>query len=85
MSDDEQRHSSGLDALGRTLLTDDANLGDALRRVAATGCGPLTNCASAGVIERGLAITAGSTSDTAQALDDAQYTAGDGPCLSART
>jgi GAF domain len=86
MSDeDRQRHSSGLDALARAVLTDDANLGDALRRVAATGCGLLTNCASVSVaiIERGRAITVGSTSDTAQALDDAQYTAGDGPCLSA--
>jgi GAF domain-containing protein len=86
MSDeDRQRHSSGFDALGRTLLTDDANLADALRRVADTGCGLLTNCASASVtiIERGRAITVGSTSDSAQALDDAQYTAGDGPCLSA--
>jgi GAF domain-containing protein len=86
MSDeDPQRVASGFDALTRTLLTDDANLGDALRRVAGAGCGLLTNCASASVtiIERGRAITVGSTSDVAEALDDAQYSAGDGPCLTA--
>ena len=35
------------------------------------------------IIERGRAVTVGSTSDVAQALDDAQYGAGDGPCLTA--
>jgi GAF domain-containing protein len=86
MSDeDPQRISSGFDALARTLITDDANLADALRRVADTGCGLLSNCAAASVtiIERGQAITVGSTSDMARALDDAQYAAGDGPCLTA--
>jgi GAF domain-containing protein len=86
MSDeDRQRVSPGFDALNRTLLTDDANLAEALRRVAGAGCGLLTNCASASVtiIERGRAITVGSTSDVAEALDDAQYSAGDGPCLTA--
>jgi GAF domain-containing protein len=86
MSDEDPRRiSSGFDVLTRTLLTDDANLGDALRRVAGAGCGLLTNCVSASVtiIERGRAITVGSTSDIAQALDDAQYSAGDGPCLTA--
>jgi GAF domain-containing protein len=45
----------------------------------------LTNCTSASVtvIERGRPITVGSTNDTAQVLDDAQYAAGDGPCLTA--
>jgi GAF domain-containing protein len=82
---DPQRISSGLDALARTLITDDANLGDALGRVADTGCQLLPNCAAASVtiIERGKPITVGSTSNTARALDDAQYAAGDGPCLSA--
>ncbi len=86
MSDaDSERVSSGFDALARTLLTDDANLGDALRRVAGAGCGLLTNCVSASVtiIERERAITMGSTSDVAEALDDAEYSAGDGPCLTA--
>lgn len=83
--DDSRRRPGGLDALAHTLLTDDDNLGDALRRVAETGCGLLPGCAAASVtiIERGRAITMGSTSTMAQALDDAQYTAGDGPCLSA--
>ena len=86
MSDeDPQRISSRFDALARTLITDDANLGHALRGVADIGCQLLPNCAAASVtvIEREHAITVGSTSDTAQALDDAQYTAGDGPCLTA--
>jgi GAF domain-containing protein len=86
MSDeDPERISSRFDALGRTLITDDANLGDALRRVAATGCQLVPNCAAASVtiIEREQAVTVGSTSDTAQALDDAQYSAGAGPCLTA--
>jgi GAF domain-containing protein len=83
--EDPQRISLGFDALARTLVTDDANLGDALRRVADTGCGLLPNCAAASVtiIERGQAITVGSTSDMARALDDAQYASGDGPCLTA--
>jgi GAF domain-containing protein len=86
MSDQgDERISSGFVQLARTRLTDDANLADALRRVAETGCGLVTDCAAASVtiIERGRAITVGSTSDTAQALDDAQYAAGDGPCLTA--
>jgi GAF domain-containing protein len=86
MSDQgDERISSGLAALARTRLTDDANLADALRRVAVTGCELLTHCAAASVtiIERGRAITVGSTSDVAHALDDAQYRAGDGPCLTA--
>jgi GAF domain-containing protein len=83
--EDAQWTSPSLDALSRTLLTDDANLSDALSRVAETGCRLLHNCASASVtiVERGRAITVGSTGDTAEALDDAQYTAGDGPCLTA--
>jgi hypothetical protein len=35
------------------------------------------------VIERGRAITAGSSSPLAEVLDDAQYDEGDGPCLHA--
>ena len=86
MSDEDvQRISSSFDALARTLLTDDANPRDALGRVAGTGCAVLANCSSASItiIEGGRTITMGSTSDTAQALDDAQYTSGDGPCLTA--
>jgi GAF domain-containing protein len=86
MSDKDQHQDySGLDVLAQMLITEDANLSEALRRVAATGCGLLANCKSASVtiIERGRAVTVGSTSDTAQALDDAQYEVGDGPCLTA--
>ena len=83
--EDARSRSSGLDALWRTVVSDDANLQGALRRVAETGCGLLTHCTSASVtiIEQGRPITVGSTDDTAKALDDAQYAAGAGPCLTA--
>jgi len=83
--EDVQSGSSGLDALWQTVISDDANLQGALRRVAETGCRMLTNCTSASVtlIDQGRAITVGSTNDTAQVLDDAQYAARDGPCLTA--
>ena len=86
MSDEDvQSGSSGFDALWQTVISDDANLQGALRRVAETGCRLLTNCTSASVtlIDQGRAVTVGSTNDTAQALDDAQYAAGNGPCLTA--
>jgi GAF domain-containing protein len=86
MSDAErQRGSTDFGLLGQTLLTDDVNLSDALRRVAVSGCRLMGHCASASVtiIEQGRAITVGSTSRMARALDDAQYAAGDGPCLTA--
>jgi GAF domain len=86
MSDEDvQSGSSGLDALWQTVISDDADLEGALRRVAETGCRLLTNCTSASVtlIDQGRAITVGSTNDTAQALDDAQYAAGNGPWLTA--
>jgi GAF domain-containing protein len=56
-----------------------------MRRVAETGCAVLTDCDSASItiIERGRPVTVGSTNDTAQALDDAQYSAREGPCLAA--
>ncbi len=80
-----QSSSAGADALWGTVLSEDANLQGALRRVAETGCRLLANCAAASVtvIERGRPITVGSTDDTALALDDAQYAAGEGPCLTA--
>ena len=86
MSDsDGRRDSPVLESLGYTLLTDDTNLSDALRRVAESGCGLMANCAAASVtiIQHERAVTVGSTSSTARALDDAQYAAGDGPCLTA--
>lgn len=86
MSDSDASHGSlGGDELARTLVTDDVNLGDALGRVAGTGFRLLVNCAGASVtlIERGRAITVGSSNELARSLDDAQYAADDGPCLSA--
>ena len=82
MSDEDiQSGSSGFDALWQTVISDDANLQAALRRVAETGCRLVTNCTSASVtlIAQGRAITVGSTNETAQALDDAQYAAREGP------
>jgi GAF domain-containing protein len=86
MSDqDSDGTGSGFDAPVHSLITDDANLGDALRRIADAGCRLVSSCVAASItiIERGRAITVGSTSDIAVALDDAQYQAGDGPCLTA--
>ena len=45
--------------------------------------GSAAAAASVTIIEQGRAITVGSTSRMARALDDAQYAAGDGPCLTA--
>ena len=77
--------SSALDALSRMVVSDDANLEDALRRVAISGCELLANCAAASVtlIEGDRANTVGSTNDVALLLDDTQYSHHDGPCLTA--
>ena len=85
MSDADARSSPRFDALWRTVVSDDANLQAAMRRVAETGCAVLADCDSASItiIERGRPVTVGSTNDTAQALDDAQYSAREGPCLTA--
>ena len=85
MSDADARSSPRFDALWRTVVSDDANLQTAMRRVAETGCAVLADCDSASItiIERGRPVTVGSTNDTAQALDDAQYSAREGPCLAA--
>jgi GAF domain-containing protein len=86
MSDEDvHRGSPGFAALSQTVLSDDANLRDALRRVAETGCGLLAHCIGASVtlVELGRPITVGSTNDTAEALDGAQYSAREGPCLTA--
>ena len=87
MSDADARSSPRFDAVWHTVVSEDANLQDAMRRVAETGRAVLADCDSASVtiIERGRPVTVGSTNDTAQTLDDAQYSAGDGPCLSAAT
>ena len=83
--EDVQSESPGFDGLWMTVLSDDANLRDALRRVAVTGCGLVTHCSGASVtlIERGRPATVGSTNAMANALDAAQYSAREGPCLSA--
>src|SRR4051794_26962112 len=68
-----------------TRVADDANLEESLQRVAAAGCELLTNClaSSVTIITGGRAITMAATDDVALKLDQAQYDAGDGPCLSA--
>jgi GAF domain-containing protein len=85
MSDADARSSPRFDALWQTVVSEDANLQGAMRRVAETGCAVLADCDSAciTIIERGRPVTVGSTNDTARALDDAQYSAGAGPCLAA--
>src|SRR5262245_14372311 len=76
---------AALSALWQTDIREDANRQAGLRRVAGTGGGLLSNCASASVtvIEQGRPMTVGSTSETAQVLDNAQYAAREGPCLAA--
>ena len=85
MSDADARSSPRFDALWRTVVSEDANLQAAMRRVAETGREVLADCDSASItiIERGRPVTVGSSNDTAQALDDAQYSAREGPCLAA--
>ena len=85
MSDADARSSPRFDALWRTVVSDDPNLQSAMRRVAESGCAVMADCDSASItiIERGRPVTVGSTNDTAQALDDAQYSALEGPCLAA--
>ncbi|MGI9031821.1 MAG: GAF and ANTAR domain-containing protein [Ilumatobacteraceae bacterium] len=85
MDGDGSQKTSGVDELARTVVTDDVNLSEALGRVAGTGSRLLMNCAGASVtlVDRGRAITVGSSNELAQSLDDAQYAADEGPCLSA--
>src|SRR3954452_7613013 len=68
-----------------TRLADDESLRAALQRVAEAGCRVLTDCvgASVTIVERGRATTVGSSSQTATSLDEVQYDAGAGPCLTA--
>ena len=85
MSDADAQPIPRFDALWQSVVSDDANLQTAMRRIAEIGCAVLESCDSASVtiIERGRPVTVGSTNDTAQALDDAQYAAREGPCLAA--
>ena len=82
---DHSERDDRFDALARTVITEDADLNAALKRVAVTGCGLLANCKSASVtiIEGGRAVTVGSTSPIADVLDAVQYAADTGPCLDA--
>jgi GAF domain-containing protein len=71
-----------------TRVTDDANLVESLQRVASAGCDLVANCAASSVtiITAGRPVTMAATDDVAASLDQAQYDADDGPCLtSART
>src|SRR5688500_3279151 len=86
MPDDRaDTQSAGTIAWWHTRLTDDANVHDALRRVAQAGCHLLSNCqaASVTIIEQGRPLTVASTDDAALAADAAQYAVDDGPCLTA--
>jgi GAF domain-containing protein len=84
VSDDETVHHM-FEALSQVRVTDDANLQDALRKVATAGCQLISNCTAASVtlIEDGRASTVGSTGGVADAVDQIQYAVGDGPCLQA--
>jgi GAF domain-containing protein len=66
-----------------TRVTDDANLLESLQRVASAGCELLANCAASSVtiITAGRPVTMAATDDFAVGLDQAQYDADDGPCL----
>src|SRR5215207_6399777 len=85
MSDPHTGQVPGFAALLSARVSDDADLTDGLRKVAAAGRVLLANCAGASVtiIERGRPSTAASTDDDALALDNVQYDADDGPCLTA--
>lgn len=77
--------SETLGSLSRILLTEDATLQAGPRRVAEAGCSLLDRCTAASVtiIERERPSTMAATNEIALTLDDAQYQAGDGPCLTA--
>lgn len=64
-------------------VTADTNLAESLRRIAEAGRDLLDGCiaASVTVIDAGRPTTMGATDEVANDLDQAQYDAGDGPCL----
>ena len=71
-----------------TRVTDDANLIESLQRLAAAGCELVGNgrASSITVIADRRPVTVAATDHDATALDEAQYAAGVGPCLTcART
>jgi GAF domain-containing protein len=67
------------------LLVDDVDLAGTLQRVADLAARTIPDCDSAGLtlVERGRPSTAAATDQRTLAVDDAQYAAGDGPCLAA--
>lgn len=77
--------SEAIGALTRTVLTEDANLQAALKRIADAGAALLPDCAGASVtiLEQGRPTTFGPTNDIALQLDERQYELDDGPCLTA--
>jgi transcriptional regulator with GAF, ATPase, and Fis domain len=81
---DPNLHST-LGSLSSALLTEDANLQAALRRIAQAGSELMPKCAGASVtiIETGQPSTVAATNETALMLDESQYEVDDGPCLSA--
>src|SRR3954462_3150700 len=85
MSDSDGASVAGFPALFNARVTDDENLRAALWRIATAGRDLLSSSAGASVtiIERRTAMTAASTDDLTLTLDEAQYDADDGPCLSA--
>lgn len=67
------------------LLVDDADLSGMLQRVADLAARTIPDCDSAGLtlVEHGRPSTAAATDRRTLEVDDAQYAAGDGPCLTA--
>jgi GAF domain-containing protein len=67
------------------LLVDDVDLAGTLQRVADLAARTIPDCDSAGLtlVEHGRASTAAATDRRTLAVDEAQYAAGDGPCLQA--
>jgi GAF domain-containing protein len=73
------------DALSRMVVSVESTRDATMAKIAELGCGLLEACdfVSLTLIERGRPETAGATHDDAVALDEAQYDARSGPCLTA--
>jgi GAF domain-containing protein len=67
------------------LLVDDVDLAGTLQRVADLAARTIPDCDSAGLtlVEHGRPSTAAATDERTLVVDEAQYAAGDGPCLQA--
>ena len=85
MTDPDHSSLARVTHAAQRLLSDDASLVESLQGVATAGCSLLHGCeaASVTILERDRPMTISSTSDTALALDGAQYRQDDGPCLRA--